>query len=343
MRHFISFIFIIMVAVTVAYLQKTNESNKKKSLKVFGYSSFTGKWGPGPELKKLFEKTCDCTVDFIEGSDSGILIQRLRIEGEGLGADIVIGLNQFDVARLLGDLKWREISTEGFQFDPEVKGAIQNHFLPFDWGVLSFITKKGNLSWDPKSLDDLLNPDLQQQIALQDPRTSSPGLEFLMWLIREKGEDRAFEMIQTMMSQGQTFSGSWSTAYGLFTKGQAKMAFSYTTSPIYHQTEEKSSEYYPLVFTEAHPMQVEFIGIPDFCNECDLANQFVSFVLSPEAQKIIMNKNYMYPAIAGIAEGTAFANLKALNIQTKYEQVQAPLVDQWLKRWSEIRKKTLEK
>jgi thiamine transport system substrate-binding protein len=343
MRHFISFIFIVMVGVTIAYLQKTNESNKKRSLKVFGYTSFTGKWGPGPELKKLFEKTCDCVLEYIDGSDSGILIQRLKIEGEGLGADVVIGVNQFDVARLQNDLKWREMTTSGVSFVPEVRDAVQPQFLPFDWGVLAFISKKGNLPGDPKSLDDLTSPELARMFAFQDPRTSSPGLEFLVWLIREKGEDKAFEMVQSLMSQGHTFSGAWSTAYGLFTKGQAKAAFSYTTSPTYHLIEEKSQEYYALPFTEAHPLQVEYVGIPDFCNECELAQKFVQFILQPESQKIIMNKNYMYPAINNVADNTPFANLHSLNIQTKFDQIPAATIDQWLKRWSEVRKKVSDK
>jgi thiamine transport system substrate-binding protein len=85
------------------------------------------------------------------------------------------------------------------------------------------------------------------------------------------------------------------------------------------------------------------VGIPDFCNECELAQKFVQFILQPESQKIIMNKNYMYPAINNVADNTPFANLHSLNIQTKFDQIPAATIDQWLKRWSEVRKKVSDK
>ena len=65
------------------------------TLRVFGYESFVTQAGVG--LKQMFEKDCQCRVEFFSGPDSGILLQRLKIEGESLGADLIIGLDQFDI------------------------------------------------------------------------------------------------------------------------------------------------------------------------------------------------------------------------------------------------------
>ena len=103
MRHFIFFLAVIFLALFLAVLNRTDTRSANgnlPTLRVFGYSSFTGRWGPGPLLKEAFEKSCKCKVEFIEGSDSGILLQRLRIEGESLGADLVIGLDQFDLSKI---------------------------------------------------------------------------------------------------------------------------------------------------------------------------------------------------------------------------------------------------
>ncbi|MCX7979216.1 MAG: hypothetical protein N2578_09460, partial [Bdellovibrionaceae bacterium] len=89
MRHFLFFLAAVFVIVFLAHVNRgtaPSEVSGKPVLRVFGYGSFVSRWGPGPELKKLFETTCNCLVEFIEGSDSGILLQRLRIEGESLGA-----------------------------------------------------------------------------------------------------------------------------------------------------------------------------------------------------------------------------------------------------------------
>ncbi|HOZ87416.1 MAG TPA: hypothetical protein PL029_06645, partial [Bacteroidia bacterium] len=86
----------IFTLLFIAHINKNQTfliRDQKTTLKIFTYASFSSKWGPGPILKEMFEKTCDCRVEYLDGSDSGILLQRLKIEGEKLGADLVIGLD----------------------------------------------------------------------------------------------------------------------------------------------------------------------------------------------------------------------------------------------------------
>lgn len=308
-------------------------------IRVFGYASFTGRWGPGPLLKEQFEKTCKCKVEFIEGSDSGILLQRLKIEGESLGADVVVGLDQFDLSKAIAEQSWRKLSLGQLNVYDTVKPALSNSFfVPYDWGALTFVTRKDDLSRFPASLDDLLAPELAKKIALQDPRTSSPGMQFLYWVIRSKGEEEGFKYLQKLMGQVHSFSPTWSTAYGLFTNKQAKLVYSYVTSPLYHEVEEKRKDYIALPFNEPLPVQFEFVGIPEFCRHCELGEQFINLMLSPEGQKIIMEKNYMFPVMKGVMENTAFAPLMNVKTMGQVEILSAAEVDRLLRRWTEIRR-----
>jgi thiamine transport system substrate-binding protein len=61
-------------------------------------------------------------------------------------------------------------------------------------------------------------------------------------------------------------------------------------------------------------------------------------MLSPEGQKTIMEKNYMFPVMKGIMEGTPFE--AALNVKTmdNIEMLSTSEVDRLLKRWTEIRR-----
>jgi len=342
MKHFIFFIAVVFLGLFLAVLNRTEQGTSgtaQKTLRVFGYSSFTGRWGPGPLLKEAFEKNCKCKVEFIEGSDSGIILQRLRIEGEGLGADLVIGLDQFDLSKALGEQKWRSLSLGKLDVYDPVKPALSNvYFVPYDWGALTFIARRDEISHVPTSLDELLNPELTKKIALEDPRTSSPGMQFLYWVIHSKGEDEGFKFLEKMMAQAHSFAPTWSTAYGLFTNKQALMAYSYVTSPLYHEIEEKQKNYFAISFEEPLPVQFEFAGIPDFCRNCDLAEQFVNLMLSAEGQKIIMEKNYMFPVMKGVRENTPFANLPIFKMIDKYEIPSTSEVDRLLKRWTEIRR-----
>lgn len=345
MKHFILYIAVVFLGLFLAVLNRNNSATPTSSLptlRVFGYASFTGRWGPGPVLKEMFEKTCKCKVEFIEGSDSGILLQRLKIEGESLGADVVVGLDQFDLSKATTEQPWRKLSLGQLDVYDAVKPALANSFfVPYDWGALTFVARKTDFNRLPASLDDLLVPELGKKIALQDPRTSSPGMQFLYWVIRSKGEEEGFNYLQKLMTQVHSFSPTWSTAYGLFTNNQTKLVYSYVTSPLYHEIEEKKKEYIALPFNEPLPVQFEFVGIPEFCRHCDLAEQFVNLMLSSEGQKVIMQKNYMFPVLKGVMENTAFAPLMNVKTMQQVEILSVSEVDRLLRRWTEIRRGAL--
>jgi thiamine transport system substrate-binding protein len=126
------------------------------------------------------------------------------------------------------------------------------------------------------------------------------------------------EFLEKFKPNVQSVSPSWAFSYGLFKKGQAHYVFSYLTSLAFHWGHEKNREYKAVSFPEGHPVQVEFAAVPSTCAECELGHDFVAAMLTPEAQKIIMEKNFMLPAFKGPEQGTVFGELpvlKARNMQ----------------------------
>lgn len=340
MKHLVFFLAAVFAGLFLALLNK-NDSRvseaSKPTLKIFGYSSFVGRWGAGSVLKEVFEKSCDCKVEFIEGSDSAILLQRLKIEGESLGVDLIVGLDQFDLNKALKEHTWRRMSVEGLDFESAVRPALKNgYFVPFDWGILSFVAKKD--ADHPSDLDELLLPQWKGRIALQDPRTSSPGLQLVSWVLQSKPGAEGPSYLSQLQNQAHSYSPTWSGSYGLFSKGQVDLVFSYVTSPLYHQIEEKKDNYVALKFNEAHPIQIEFVGIPDFCRQCELAEEFVNLLLSPEGQKIIMEKNYMFPVIRGVRQGTPFDIVEQFPLRGDFNIPTQVEVEKILKTWSVIRR-----
>jgi thiamine transport system substrate-binding protein len=93
-----------------------------------------------------------------------------------------------------------------------------------------------------------------------------------------------------------------------------------------------------LKFKEPHPLQFEFAGIPEFCKNCDLAEQFVNLMLSKEGQKIIMEKNYMFPVMRGVREKTPFDIGSDVPIIQDFKIPTLAEIEGWLKKWSEIRR-----
>lgn len=340
MRHFLSFLAVIFIALTVFYYNKTDKSKNldDKKIHVYASASFLSKWGPGPELKELFEKQNIFKIEYVESADTAMTVQKINFEGDGSLADVVLGMDQFDISRTASKIKWKDIDRAGgVTFVPAIsRVSSEKNFVPYDWAPMSFVARK-SLKLPVASLDDLLKPELRGKIALEDPRTSSPGLQFLVWVFETHSADDAVKYLRNMIQQAHSYSPSWSAAYGLFKNSQADMVFSYVTSPIYHQVEEKDTQYYSIETTEPLPLQVEFAGIPATCKNYEAAEIFVNFLLSPEAQKIIMTKNYMLPVVDHVKEATVFDAIKVYKtLPLKfYEQSK---LEKWINTWTELRK-----
>ncbi len=339
MQHFIVFIVLIFSALTLFYYNRGDQAknSEDKKIHVYASSSFIAQQGPGPLLKEIFEKQNIFKVEFVEISDMAMAIQKIHFENESSLADVVLGIDQFDLIRVANKIKWRDIDrSTAINFVSNIKPvASEKAFVPYDWAPMSLVVRK-NIKSNINSLKDLLNPEWHGKIALQDPRTSSPGLQFLIWIFKTYPADEAIRYLKAMRKQAHSFSPSWSASYELFKNNQADLVFSYVTSPVYHLLEEKDDQFLSIETQEALPVQVEFAGIPATCKNCEAAEMFVNFLLSPPAQKIIMSKNYMLPVIDQVKEATPFDAIKVYKTHPVklYEQAQ---IEKWINIWTEIR------
>lgn len=295
-------------------------------LKVLSYDSFVASWGPGPELAQLFEKETGIKVEYQESPDAGLLLKKMEL----FPVDVVIGFDQLTLSEARKGRKWLPLPEE-----VKATGArwLEPEFLPFDWGPMAFVYRQGEIT-PPTSLTDLLDARFKGAIALQDPRTSTPGLQFLYWVLDEMGVEEGFAYLAKLKTNLHSVSGSWSTAYGVFTKKEAKLAFSYLTSPVYHWSEEKDESYQPAVFASGHPVQIEYAAVPESCSNCVAARQFISFLLSAKAQEIIMKKNFMMPVVDSVVQGSLFAKLPVVQIREikslpQLNEKKAELLERW--------------
>ena len=75
----------------------------KETLTIYTYESFISEWGPGGKIKEAFEKTCDCTIEWVGLGDGVAVLNRLKLEGGNTKADIVLGLDTSLTAEAIGD------------------------------------------------------------------------------------------------------------------------------------------------------------------------------------------------------------------------------------------------
>ena len=54
-------------------------AEEKTSLIVYTYDSFNTEWGPGPQIEKAFEETCNCDLKFVSAGDGAALLAKIRL------------------------------------------------------------------------------------------------------------------------------------------------------------------------------------------------------------------------------------------------------------------------
>ena len=141
---------------------------------------------------------------------------------------------------------------------------------------------------------------------METARPAMVGLGLLLWTYNILGDGAEFEAWwETMKENALTIADGWSSAYGLFTEGEAPIVLSYTTSPVYHVMNEDTTRFQALVFPEGHEATIEGIGIVKGTDMREEAERFVDFILT-EAQLDIAIANSMYPANGAIELPSAF-------------------------------------
>lgn len=311
------------VLSSLALLSATALANQS-TLTVYTYSSFASKYGPAAKLEQNFEKVCDCDLQFMPFDDSVTMFNRVRLEGEKTKADIVLGIDNF----LQPEAEKSGLFTE---FDVKTKLEIKDKiFFPYDTGSYAFIYDKEKLKNPPKSLKELVErQDLK--VIYQDPRTSSVGRGFLMWMNQVYGKETP-NAWKTLAKHTVTVGKGWSETYGAFLKGESDLVLSYTTSPLYHQWYDKTDKYVAAPFEEGHLTQVENAVIVKTTKQRALANQFLAFLHEPESQHIISYYNVMNPVLM---EGVDLA-FSAMPIYKTlpFKQPDPQTVKTWLLDWS---------
>jgi thiamine transport system substrate-binding protein len=267
-----------------------------KTLTIYTYESFVTEWGPGTKVAEAFEKTCACKVEWVGVADGVELLTRLKLEGEGTKADIVLGLdtNLISEAKATGLFEPHGLSPEGLTVPG---GFSDDTFLPYDYGHFAVVYDAETIKTPPTSLKELVEGNPDEKIVIEDPRTSTPGLGLLLWMKSVYG-DASNEAWAKLKGRILTVTPGWSEAYGLFTKGEAPMVLSYTTSPAYHVIAENTQRYRAAAFSEGHYVQIEVAGITRTSDDKDLARQFLTFMTGPDFQSIIPETNWMMPAAA---------------------------------------------
>ena len=112
------------------------------------------------------------------------------------------------------------------------------------------------------------------------------------------------------------------------------MVLSYSSSPAYHMAIEGNDQYQAASFAEGHYLQVEVAAKLAHSENQQLADEFLSFMISEGFQKHVPLTNVMYPVSAAVEMPEAYGKLiqptKVLKLDDAEVNSQRKA---WVKEW----------
>jgi thiamine transport system substrate-binding protein len=317
----------------------TGDITGDSTVTIATYDSFVDGNDPvGPWLKEEFEAEHDATVEF-QTPSSGInqYIQRAQ-EGAGIEVDLFVGLNVDELIRIDeeldaalfdsidGELDRSDRIRDELRIDPDGRA------VPYDTGYISLVYDERSVA--PETFEDLTEPETENELLTQNAQQSDPGLAFLLWTIHEFGSDGYLDYWSDLQDNGVQVLGSWTDAYNAYTEAQERdIVVSYSTDQVYngdvprHQIGFLNDQGY------AQPEgMARFADAPT----PEVAQDLMEFMLRPEVQGVIAEKNVQFPAVDDADLDEEFASLAHVPpepVTFGYDELAGNL-DGWIEDWA---------
>ena len=261
------------------------------------------------EVVAAFEQDNNVKLVFLQSGDAGEALNKAILAGEAPLADLFFGVDNTFLSRALEAGIFEQYNSPmlsgipaEFQLDPT--GVL----LPVDYGDVCL---NYDIAWFsvnnlqvPGTLDDLLNPEYNGLLVVENPTTSSPGLAFLLATIAVYGDPGYLEYWDSLRGNGLTVVSDWNTAYyanfsGSSGRGPQPLVVSYASSPaaevIYADPPVDSAPTASVLGAATCFRQIEFAGILKGTRNRALAEKFMDFMLAVQFQEDIPLQMFMYP------------------------------------------------
>ncbi|ASJ12818.1 thiamine ABC transporter substrate-binding protein [Thermococcus thioreducens] len=323
--------FLLLGALGAAKPVKAQEQ-----LTVYSYDSI--EWWM-KEIVPIFEEKYGVKVNLVLIGDAGEVLNRLVLEKDNPQADVVVGIDNSYMAKAIdaGILEpYKPANADVIpqwiidSFDPTF------HLTPYDYGYIAINYRRDMVQNPPASLEDLTKPEWKGKLIIEDPRTSSPGMAFLLWTIAVYGDDWLNYWERLKENDVQIVEG-WSAAWNAFTKGEYPLVLSYATSPAATVYYDNNTNVGAVAFKEGNYLQIEGAGIVKGAKHPELAKKFIEFLISEEAQEKLPLNQWMYPVNKNVQIPEVFkyavkvdkpVTVDPKEIENNY--------DLWLKQWTQL-------
>jgi thiamine transport system substrate-binding protein len=320
----------------------TTDGTPTGTLRVATYDSFTGEGAAGTYLKSAFEDEYPGVTVELTTPSNGVnqYIQRKQ-SGAPLDADLYVGVNTDDLVRADEQLEnalfmhSRDVLDRADALKSALRIDPDGRAVPYDTGYISLVYDESAVE-APETFDDLLEPAYENALITQNAQQSDPGQAFLLWTIDAKGEDGYLDYWEALVGNGVTILDDWQPAYNAYTNEEAPMVVSYSTDQVFYGADADLTRH-----------QVGFINDQGYANpetmarfadtdQPALGRLFMDFILQPDHQGQVAERNVQFPAVTDAQVGETFSTLAQEPPQPvtfTYDQLLGN-VDEWTQAWA---------
>lgn len=311
------------------------------------------------EMLDDFTNRTGYEVELIKVDDAGTVLARALQTKDDPIADVIVGIdNSFLQVALDNGIYQPITNAQHPSLHTEATLPYSGEYVtPYDWGRVCFnydtsYADGENVS-EPTSLWDFTQPEWNGKVAVQNPRTSSPGRSFLLATVDyfdhdESDGDFSFWW-QQMKANEVIVTDGWSEAYETHYSagygqwydgfvGDAQAVVSYCHSPgveAYYGDNWTTSK--ALTLNRSSFLQVEYVGIAAGADNIDGASAFIEAMLGEEVQSSIALTNFMYPVDRNYSLPTEngylhHSGVPELDSQLSPTEIAAG-IEEWLDEW----------
>jgi thiamine transport system substrate-binding protein len=332
------------------------------TLTVATYSSFIDapSVSPGEWLKDTFESRVDAELEWVTpDNELNYYIERAA-SGVSVDADLYVGLTTEDLVRVddqldddlfaeRGDVAGFDDVRDGLRFDPFDRA------VPFDTGYVSLVYD-GTVTEAPETFEGLLADEHGGALIAQNPGGSSTGRSFLLHTIHRFGDggvasdgggetvagtddDPDYDYLDywaDLQANDVRVLGSWEDAYTAWSNGEAPIVVSYSTDQVFAADAGEDLQQHQIRFLNDQAYATpEGMAVFADADEPELAREFMSFMLEPEVQGEIAQRNVAFPATDTATLPEEYAELAKEPdepVTFTYDELQGS-VSEWIEAW----------
>lgn len=323
------------------------------TLRVVTHDSFA----VSSDVLDLFTAETGVTVEILTQGDVGTMVNAAILTVDHPQGDLLFGIDENMLPSAFDAGLFQPYTAAGLKgVAPSYQVDDQHRVTPIDHGEVCvnfdrrWFASHGQAV--PQRLEDLAAPDMRDQLVVEDPSSSSPGLAFLLATIAHfgGGDDTGpnpawLDFWRSLKANDVSVVDSWDAAYyGSFSGssglGDRPLVVSYSSSPPAEviDTSIAVDDTPTGVIVDTCYRQIEFAAVLAGASEPRAAQAFIEFMLTQRFQQEMPSLMYVYPVVDGVSLPEIFEKYTtpiAEPFTLPFDEVAANR-ERWISQWASV-------